>query len=746
MSITEWPASISLEWFSISTHTLQIDFSALKGVVKQLHVHAAFVFLESSEGGRGDSSAAAAKKKLKAVAETILHDSSLMEAQLTCEVVVVGSKPLDDALNTLMLSGSPMVDISSYYTEVSNNDVEGALLGVYNALLAEKERAPGGDTVQLECAQYGPELELTLVRQKEGEKGSLALRLDAIGIDPELEVEKLITELQDELHATRGQPKKSPYSSPYPQSGLFPESFACNTPSSTTYRSVTFPRWSYEEGEEEGDLDKFYDACEDLSLSKALDSEASNAFEECEGASSLSPSPVKASVKSGKQLPISAHLGLSTRLLSSSSFLESSRDFLTEVNGLLVPHSSLRPYYPSLHSLLNPYFALTALFCTTLGDRSRGNLLPDSCFPTTLQELYLTAGMKGQRFSCAAIENLVELRRLNLRGYSSFDLQSIPALRPGLCLVISDTECSTRPSLPSSPMASSVPQPAPIGSKVADGMIPRGKIIEVSVNITLSDPQPPGGGGAEAQRRGGGMIVQPPSNSHGRASQVKKDPTPLDVDVLSWSPIAHGLHAQALSGVNLHASSCNSPSSFMDQLIKDGLDHMVVVTTVLMPANQLLAVPGSSKFKLILDNGERVVDGLELLFAVSQNKFPAWQVQWNFEGQGADEDEDEDPEQGGEGQEGEAAAAGAGAGAGAEDPFAGINMGQAIQEFLAHQAAQGNPPPAPHQVQAALQVLQAIQAAHPGGQGMEMRSRVICIAFHRRPAGAEGDAAPQVDV
>lgn len=538
LSITEWPTSnFSLEWLSISTHTLQIDFEALKGSVKQLHVHAAFLFLESGK------SQEAAKAKVRGVAENLLYDSNLMEAQLTCEVVVVGSRPHDPSVNTMMLTGSPMVDISQYYSEVSNNEVEGSLLSVYSAFLAEREQAPGGDRVQLDVAQYGPELEVTIVRQKEGEKGSLALRLDAIGINPEEEVEKLTMELREELQGSRG--RKS-----HGYSALGPDSFICTPPSSTTYRSVTFPRWVFEEcGDVDGNLEeKFYDACEDLSFSltppKAPDSEF---FQDCEAGPSDRPSPfstssANASFKAGRQLSVSSHLRLSTRLLTSSSFLESSRDFLTEVNGLLIPPHSIRPYCPTTNVLLSPYFALTALFCTTLGDRNDLPLLPESCFPTTLQELYLTAGMKGQKFPSSSIENLVELRRLNLRGYASFDLGTIPALRPGLCLVISDMDVATRASLSPPKPTLGPPRAAPVGSKEVDVVIPSGKIIEVSVNITLSDPTPQGAGGpSEAQRRGGGVLIPPPSTPP-RGKRAKDTTRALDIDLDAWSSVAHSLH------------------------------------------------------------------------------------------------------------------------------------------------------------------------------------------------------------
>jgi len=207
---------------------------------------------------------------------------------------------------------------------------------------------------------------------------------------------------------------------------------------------------------------------------------------------------------------------------------------------------------------------------------------------------------------------------------------------------------------------------------------------------------------------------------------------PLDVDMSAWSSIAHGIHAQALPGVNLHAASCNSLSSFVNKLTVDGLDHLVVVTTVQMPANQLLAIPGESNFKIILDRGCKVLDGLELLFSVSQNVFPQWHVQWNFEGgQGVDEIEEEEEGGLGDGAEAQADQVPAAA-ANAANLLQGVDINQAIQEYLAIAQVHGQPPPNPQQVQAALHVLQAMGQGGNPHAGQEMRTRVICIAFHRK--------------
>jgi hypothetical protein len=99
LEMPAWPPGKSLEWLSLSAHTLQMDLELVRGHVRQLNIHTAFLFIECPAmrphyRKRLDDRLAAAEHLLTGVVQELVEDTNLLELQLNCEVVSGGRKPM----------------------------------------------------------------------------------------------------------------------------------------------------------------------------------------------------------------------------------------------------------------------------------------------------------------------------------------------------------------------------------------------------------------------------------------------------------------------------------------------------------------------------------------------------------------------------------------------------------------------------------------------------------------------------
>eukprot|EP00955_Chlamydomonas_euryale_P012675 136694-Chlamydomonas_euryale.AAC.1 len=91
LSLPTWPEGRQVEWLSLSAHTLQMDLAATSGCVRQLNIHTAFFFAESSAVGAArrlprPQREAVADAALSAVLQGLVDDAELAELQLSVEV------------------------------------------------------------------------------------------------------------------------------------------------------------------------------------------------------------------------------------------------------------------------------------------------------------------------------------------------------------------------------------------------------------------------------------------------------------------------------------------------------------------------------------------------------------------------------------------------------------------------------------------------------------------------------------
>ncbi|GAX77152.1 hypothetical protein CEUSTIGMA_g4597.t1 [Chlamydomonas eustigma] len=350
---------------------------------------------------------------LPCIQQNLIEDATLLAFQLNLEVAMVGERPSDEATNWGILQGTASTDVHNNYREVSRESFIQALRSNNQMHLDDhRSRCYGSmrrhqQDMELDMEVMGPELQVILVRRKEGEKCETVLRLGHA---------TSINDLKEEVTAL--------VSTSEPLDGI-------------AYRSVVFP------------------ALQDLIASTVVhvNQEALTTVQ------ALPPAAIMDQQCSADSSVVLLCRQLSTqqaRLLSSSAVLQSSTLTLHEINGLLLvpPDSVGTVSLPT--SLLSPFSQLTSLFATTVEAPCQN---PWCSLPPLLQELHLTAGTTEQSFSASAIWDLVQLRRLTLKGYAELDLTAMPAVRPGFTLSVNEP-CLSRTS--------------PLGSSTYDKLMPSG--------------------------------------------------------------------------------------------------------------------------------------------------------------------------------------------------------------------------------------------------------------------------------